>query len=82
MLEELKAQWIDLGADLYGSREKAAYEFDRLDRLIRERAAKQRAEEREAAQARRIEREKTQYRGARVVASTCGRCGTQHPGEC
>lgn len=79
---EIKPLWMQTAAPLYGSVEEAEAGWERLNALIaaRERAAS--VERRRAAAERRADREARQARGLTTAVETCGRCMTQHRGEC
>jgi hypothetical protein len=80
--DEIKTMWMDVAVGIYGSDGEAAAAFDRVDALIRQRDVEERDRRRAEVAKRRAEIAAKAYRGAQPVATTCGVCGTQHPGEC
>lgn len=78
----IKQMWMPLAADLYGSTDEAEQAWNRLASMVRQKQREETLAQRRAAAERRADREARAYRGRTTVVSTCGVCGTQHPGEC
>jgi hypothetical protein len=80
--QEIKSIWMASSAGLYGSVEEAEAGWNRVAAMVKQKQRAESQERRHAAALRRVEREQRMTRGTTVPAPTCGRCATQHRGEC